>query len=66
MALLSNLHKVYVSLRNVLSLKDLAEEVELVIKSMPRSKDLPEDIQRNKLDFIKETVNSDLFQADGN
>jgi len=49
-----------------LSLKDLAEEVELVIKSMPRSKDLPEDIQRNKLDFIKETVNSDLFQADGN
>ncbi|XP_060079192.1 dedicator of cytokinesis protein 4-like [Ylistrum balloti] len=64
MALLSNLHLAYGPLRGVLTLREMAELVVMVITRMPKSKELPEDVQRNKLEFIQETVNSELFQAD--
>ncbi|XP_021369195.1 dedicator of cytokinesis protein 4-like isoform X3 [Mizuhopecten yessoensis] len=64
MALLSNLHRAYGPLRSVLTLREMADLVVLVITRMPKSKELPEDVQRNKLDFIQETVNSELFEAD--
>ncbi|XP_033744691.1 dedicator of cytokinesis protein 4-like isoform X3 [Pecten maximus] len=64
MALLSNLHCVYRPLRTVLTLREMAELIVMVITRMPKSKELPEDVQRNKLEFIQETVNSELFQAD--
>ncbi|XP_069142265.1 dedicator of cytokinesis protein 4-like [Argopecten irradians] len=64
MALLSNLHCVYTPLRSVLTLREMADFIIMVITKMPKSKELPEDVQRNKLEFIQETVNSELFQAD--
>ena len=65
MALLSNLHKTYVPLSEILGQREISELIQMVITRMPRHKGLPDDIQRNKLEFIQETVNSSLFQAHG-
>ncbi|KAJ8302317.1 hypothetical protein KUTeg_021304 [Tegillarca granosa] len=64
MALLSNLHKVYGPLMTVITQPKMAELVRDVINQMPNKREIPEDVHRNKMEFIQETINSDLFKND--
>ena len=65
MELLSNLHKCYVPLMELITKRELADQVRDVIIQLPKAKDLVVEIRRTKMEFIQKTVNSDLFKDDG-
>ncbi|XP_052072958.1 dedicator of cytokinesis protein 4-like isoform X6 [Mytilus californianus] len=64
MELLSNLHKCYEPLMELITKRELADQVRDVITHLPKAKDLPVEIRRTKMEFIQKTVNSDLFRDD--
>jgi hypothetical protein len=45
--------------------RELADQVRDVIIQLPKAKDLVVEIRRTKMEFIQKTVNSDLFKDDG-
>ena len=45
--------------------RELADHVRDVIIQLPKAKDLVVEIRRTKMEFIQNTVNSDLFKDDG-
>jgi len=65
MELLANLHECYVPLMELITKRELADQVRDVIIQLPKTKDLVVEIRRTKMEFIKKTVNSDLFKDDG-
>jgi len=65
MELLSNLHNCYVPLMELITKRELADQVRDVIIQLPKAKDLVVEIRRTKMEFIQKTVNSDLFKDDG-
>ena len=65
MELLSNLHECYVPLMELITKRELADQVRDVIIQLPKAKDLVVEIRRTKMEFIQKTVNSDLFKDDG-
>ena len=65
MELLSNLHECYVPLMELITKRELADQVRDVIIQLPKAKDLVVEIRRTKMEFIRKTVNSDLFKDDG-
>ena len=64
MELLSNLHECYVPLMELITKRELADQVRDVIIQLPKAKDLVVEIRRTKMEFIQKTVNSDLFKDD--
>lgn len=65
MALLSNLQKSFETFVVVMSKRQLAEYVNSVISKLPPLREISEDVARNRMEFIREVVNSDLFTDDG-
>ncbi|XP_056000807.1 dedicator of cytokinesis protein 3-like isoform X2 [Ostrea edulis] len=64
MALLSNLQKSFETFVVVMSRRQLAEHVKAVISKLPSPREISEDVARNKMEFLREIVNSDLFLDD--
>ncbi|XP_078309827.1 dedicator of cytokinesis protein 3-like isoform X4 [Crassostrea virginica] len=64
MALLSNLQKSFETFVVVMSKRQLAEYVNSVISKLPPLREISEDVARNRMEFIREVVNSDLFTDD--
>lgn len=65
MALLSNLQKSFETFVVVMTKRELAEYVKAVISKLPSPREISEDVARNKMEFIREIVNSELFIEDG-
>lgn len=65
MALLSNLQKSFETFVVVMTKRELAEYVKVVISKLPSPREISEDVARNKMEFIREIVNSELFIDDG-
>jgi hypothetical protein len=65
MALLSNLQKSFETFVVVMSRRQLAEHVKAIISKLPSPREISEDVARNKMEFLREIVNSDLFLDDG-
>uniref|UniRef100_K1Q5Z2 Dedicator of cytokinesis protein 4 n=1 Tax=Magallana gigas TaxID=29159 RepID=K1Q5Z2_MAGGI len=65
MALLSNLQKSFETFVVVMTKRELAEYVKAVISKLPSPREISEDVARNKMEFIREIVNSELFIDDG-
>ncbi|KAK3103457.1 hypothetical protein FSP39_019400, partial [Pinctada imbricata] len=59
MALLANLHKAFEPLSSVLKKSEIAEFVVQVMTQ--KHKDMPDDVARNKMEFIKEILNANIF-----
>ncbi|XP_052676419.1 dedicator of cytokinesis protein 3-like isoform X2 [Crassostrea angulata] len=64
MALLSNLQKSFETFVVVMTKRELAEYVKAVISKLPSPREISEDVARNKMEFIREIVNSELFIDD--
>lgn len=64
MALLSNLQKSFETFVVVMTKRELAEYVKAVISKLPSPREISEDVARNKMEFIREIVNSELFTDD--
>jgi hypothetical protein len=54
-----------VHLAELITKRELADQVRDVIIQLPKAKDLVVEIRRTKMEFIQKTVNSDLFKDDG-
>ncbi|XP_061187697.1 dedicator of cytokinesis protein 3-like isoform X2 [Saccostrea echinata] len=64
MALLSNMRKSFETFVVIMTKKQLADYVKAVISKLPPQREISEDVARNKMEFIREIVNSDLFLDD--
>lgn len=63
--MLSCLHLVYSPLLEVVKERDLAEYVKICLQNMQAAADVPEDISKVKLELLRKTVATTLFENDG-
>lgn len=63
--MLSCLHLVYSPLLEVVKERDLAGYVKICLQNMPALTDVPDDITQVKLELLRKTIATTLFQNDG-